>query len=132
MASVSKERDVLVLKGLHDEVGDDSAVVGVRLHDVAFELAKEAASRVQTNSISDMPDTTELYLRSVESGLGMLGQPNARPVLERAREIVSQLRGRQATVAPDADKAHCGVVIECFGNYLDKMALRLLPSGEAV
>ena len=39
MASVSKERDVLVLKGLHDEVGDDSAVVGVHAGAIGVENA---------------------------------------------------------------------------------------------
>lgn len=106
----------------------DGAVIGMRLHDVAVELANETSSHVQTNGISDMPGTAALYLGSVESILGISHRPDAL-LLDRVTAIESRLLERITSIADDLDRAYCEIVIECFHNYLQKAATRLpLPA----
>lgn len=101
----------------------DGAVVGVRLDDIALQLAAETGSRQEAEGVSDLPCTASLYLSAVERGLGLADALDT-PALHRGRLICGVLTARADELEFEIEKQYCADVIECLGNYLDKLEAR--------
>lgn len=108
----------------------DGAVIGIRLHDMACQLVKEAPSYINVNGISDMPGTADLYLCWVESICRISQRANVL-IIDRIKAIEAHLLECVKSVSEN-DREYCDVVLECFRNYLQKAANRLSVPADVV